>query len=645
MYVDLVTPVGTDGLDCVRRFVLGDAHARFRRARGEAVLFAPAIGGFAEETEAEAARQGISPDDLIDSFVSRLRERCDLLEISCDWEQRLVTSRPELCRRTQRIFLELFGQGLVYQRDLPAEGDGDRAWHLRCDAFAAWCDQNHDDLDGWTGGAVEAQREALGRVDGVEIEAAFLGGGRAPVFTPYRDAVGEAAFVAISPHHPDVQTVATSADLEQLRGDPGPTRMVQTAGQAAVPGVDDLLPVVVTPAVDARFGPTLSLGIPDRDDIDCKIAARLVKSAGLPFRTSSASSKPRAATRFRFPDLPVSRIGKWGVPIPIVHCVDCGTVPLDAGEAPVVLSNDEKRQAEACDCPKCGEPARRDGQVIDGQFDRMWAWMAIPIPPDDRESSSLARRSELDSWLPVRQVVWGENDAKQLLTERIAARAANELAPQGEGLPEAFAKASICGAVSADAQGGVGSVEELDELVARVGADAVRLTILHSASAGRPTSWSPASLRHSQRFLDELRDYAASRLSGSGHSRPLEIDRSTRLRRRLAAWCEAAETKVSANLEQLLMHRATYDLMLFLKRIRDFELRSVDTGGGELTELDRDAVAVALRRLIHLAAPCVPNVVAELESVSSTGQPLNSSGRPDRFLASNRSPPSSSRHH
>jgi len=624
VYVDLVVPGTDNGLDCARRFVVGDAYARFRRALGDSVLFAPAIATGGEEVEKEAAAQGIPPEDLADDFAAELRERCERLAVSCDWVQGVLTSSPGLLRRSQRIFLELFEQELLYRQKLSTDGDGGRPWYLRCEALAEWCDRDQDDLPGWAGSAIEAQREAVGRVEGVEIDASLLGGGRVPVFTPFPDAIGEAAFIAISPHHADLQAVASPSDLEQLGNDAGPVKMAQTAMQGAIPGIEDLLPIVVTPSVDARFGPTLSLGIPNRDDVDREIAVRLVKAAGLPFRTSGTNSKPRPTTRFRLPDLPVSRVGEWGAPIPIVHCGDCGPVAAEIDDTPASSSAAAQAEAGAAAsaCPKCGGPARRDRQVLGGEFERMWAWTTIPVPREERESSSLTRSFELDRWLPVRHAVWSAADTRRFLSERIAARVAGEIGPQqGENAAEPFAGATVCGPVAVD-EDGVGGPRQLDELAGEVGPDAVRLTILHSASVDRATSWSQATLRHAQRFLAELRDYAEPRLRDSSEPQRLEIDRSSRPRRRLSAWCKTAEAKVSANLDQLQMHRATFDLMLFLKRIRDFEQRCLDDG--ELSRLDREAVVVALLRLLRLAAPFVPNAAAELTAIAGgeTSPPL-----------------------
>lgn len=597
VYADFVGSRGNSELDCARRFVVADAYARFRREQGDAVLFATGVGAFGEQIESEAASQGISPSDFADTREERLRRMCELLDVSCDWTRSVVTSQPEFRRRAQRIFSELFEKGLVYRRESPSGAGGERPWFFRRARFAESCARGLDDLSGWTADAIEAQRATLGRIEGVEIDAVLIGGGQTPVFTAHPDAVSDAAFVAVSPHYPELETVASPADLEKLQSDHNAVKMAQTELQAAIPGVDGLVPVVVTPAVDGRFGPTVCLGVPDRDDTDREIASRLVgSSGGLPFRTATTSSKPRSAVRFRLSDRPISRIGTWGIPVPIVDCGSCGPVCIDAEGSPA--------------CPKCGKPAKPDPQVMDGHFDSTWAWLSIPPPSKD---------DELEHWLPARQVVWSAPDGEQLLDERIAAMAASELGLSALEPSEPFDGACLCGAVESSEPDGNFGIQELDELTARTGADAVRLTILHTASASKATSWSPSSLRHSQRFLRELREYAKPRLISHEGPMSSEIDSSSRLRRRLSAWCLIAEERVSLNLDRLEMHKATYGLMLFLRRIRDFEARCEEGSG--MTPLDHDAVVVALLRLARLAAPCIPHTAAELETIAAEGEP------------------------
>jgi leucyl-tRNA synthetase len=459
-----------------------------------------------------------------------------------------------------------------------------------------------DDLPGWKPDAVDLQLQALGKIEGVEVEATLLGGPALAVFTPHADAVAEAAFVAVSPRHPQVEALATPSELEALAKGGKKLPIVQTATQAAVPGVEALLPVVISPAVDARFGPTAALGIPARDEIDREVAERLEKRPGLPFRATRSSGKATPAARFRLADWPVSGPDASGPRVPVAHCPDCGPVAVE----PDVAATTEDAQAEVA-CGKCGGPAQLDKEAIGSRFISMWSWLIACLPPE-LESRALAA-PELERGVPAQLVVWGEADALRILDKRVAAKLAAAL---GElswlDPPEPFRAACACGSVRHADDDTVDEVGDLDRLVGDLGADVIRLAMLSAAAPETRIGWSGSSLRHSERFLGALRDYSRPRLD---RELPEEIDRSSRLRRRLAAWCGVAEAKILGSYERMEIHRACYDLMLFLRRIRDFEERCSE--GGRLEPADEDALALALRRLLQLAAPCVPAIAAELE--------------------------------
>src|SRR6185437_10420283 len=136
----------------------------------------------------------------------------------------------------------------------------------------------------WDEMALATQRYILGRADGVEFDLAGPSG-PLTVFTPHGDVAGLASFVLLSPRHPQVDEWAGDGpvreELEQLRSG-GWERSARDAKE--VPVVDtgrtiqnpdgEELPVLVSPLVDARFGPTASLGIPAVDEADADVAAR-----------------------------------------------------------------------------------------------------------------------------------------------------------------------------------------------------------------------------------------------------------------------------------------------------------------------------------------------------------------------------------
>jgi leucyl-tRNA synthetase len=569
--VDYARPARETAIDCVRRFLHADVNARLHRQRGEEVSFALGIQASSPEIEAAATQQQAPAEQLIGSYRERIGARLESLGIGTGSDQARVTSEPAAARELQRLFATLLERDLVYRLG--------GTWFFRSGRFAEWCERGLDRLAGWSPAAVEAQRRALDRVDGVELTATLLGAGELTIFTASPELAARAEFVAISPRHPGVERIVGAEALQALRRDRDPAAAVQTGIQAALAGVDGLLPVVLTRALDEWARATVSLGVPDQVEAAAAIAGRLQKGGGLPFRASDRGHKPRPASRYGLSDLAVSRRGAWGTPVPVLDCPACGPVP--APEASGI----------AAPCPRCGAAAEPDAGVLSPGFEGMWAWLL---------------------WGGAgTRVLVGSGNGSRLLHQRIAAAVVAGTNFDAEPEPEeTFATAVVVGGIEVGSDDRVGGVDELDALAARAGADVARFALLDAASPGTTAGLFRHSIRYAERFLGELRAYAEPRLAAA--EAPDAIDPSTRLRRRLNAWCRIGEERMAGALEACDGKRATHQLALLFRRIQDFEQRAaVD---GELSEPDRAALAFALARLAAIAAPLVPELARELSS-------------------------------
>ncbi|HWP17574.1 MAG TPA: leucine--tRNA ligase [Burkholderiaceae bacterium] len=101
-------------------------------------------------------------------------------------------------------------------------------------------------------------------------------------------------------------------------------------------------------------------------------------------------------TTWRLRDWGISRQRYWGTPIPIIHCDDCGPVPVPEKDLPVVLPEDlipdgSGNPLNKCesflkvDCPRCGKPARRETDTMDTFVDSSWYYMRYCDPTNDQK--------------------------------------------------------------------------------------------------------------------------------------------------------------------------------------------------------------------------------------------------------------------
>ena len=310
------------------------------------------------------------------------------------------------------------------------------------------------------------------------------------VYSTRPDTIFGASFVAVAADHPVAQALAAgnadaAAFIEKCKQGGTTAAELETAeklgfdtGWTVAHPFDAgrTLPVYIANFVLMEYGTGAVMGVPAHDQRDLDFARKygqpvprvvaegdktdpvfegdeaytgpgaLVNSAfldGLGVEAAKAAVIARAegegwgrgTTVWRLRDWGVSRQRYWGTPIPIIHCEDCGAVPVPRDQLPVKLPEDVTfdvpgnpldRHAtwKHVDCPACGKPARRETDTLDTFVDSSWYFIRFASQPGDRPFD----RAVAEQWLPVQQYIGGvEHAILHLLYARFWTRALSHI--------------------------------------------------------------------------------------------------------------------------------------------------------------------------------------------------------------------------
>ena len=233
---------------------------------------------------------------------------------------------------------------------------------------------------------------------------------------------------------------------------------------------------------------------------------------------SEGRGKP--AIHYKLRDWLVSRQRYWGCPIPVVHCPECGLVPVPDDQLPVELPDVEDYKprgrsplAAAEDwvrtkCPSCGGEARRETDTMDTFVDSSWYFLRYC---DARNDAAPWDREVVDQWMPVDQYIGGvEHAILHLMYARFFVKA---LADAGLlGIQEPFARLFTQGMITRDGakmSKSKGNVISPGDYVERYGADTARCYILFIGPPDQGADWSDEGVGGVHRFLARLWRLAA----------------------------------------------------------------------------------------------------------------------------------------
>jgi leucyl-tRNA synthetase len=248
--------------------------------------------------------------------------------------------------------------------------------------------------------------------------------------------------------------------------------------------------------------------------------------------------KAKFKKNYRLHDWILSRQRYWGCPIPMIHCADCGYVPVPEQDLPVILPRlEDYRPAEdgrsplakahewvEVKCPQCGKDAQRETDTMDTFVDSSWYFLRYTDP---QNQDVIADSEKANVWLPVQKYIGGaEHNTMHLLYARFFTKAMNDcgIVDFDEPFLSRVNHGVILGPDGQKMSKSKGNVIDPDELVKEYGADVVRMYLAFMAPYEQGGPWDPKGIKGVARFLDRAWKFAHEYekiQDGSQHSRPI----------------------------------------------------------------------------------------------------------------------------
>ena len=353
-----------------------------------------------------------------------------------------------------------------------------RQWILKITDYADRLDSDLEGLD-WPESVKLMQHNWIGKSTGAEVTFTVADKeGKATdqtltVYTTRCDTLFGATYMVVSPEHKIVPAITTEgqksaveAYIEQAakksdleRTDLNKDKTGVFSGSYAINPVNGkLIPIWIADYVLISYGTGAIMAVPAHDDRDWEFAKKfnlpiieVLKSEvnvqeeawtkdgihvnsefldGLNKKDAIAKMLEfleekkigRKAINYKLRDWVFSRQRYWGEPIPLVHCPDCGTVPVPEEELPLKLPEVKSYQPTGtgesplaaidswvnCKCPKCGKPSKRETNTMPQWGGSCWYYLRYLDPKNEKAFCS---KEAEKYWMPVDLYIGGAEHA------------------------------------------------------------------------------------------------------------------------------------------------------------------------------------------------------------------------------------------
>lgn len=499
------------------------------------------------------------------------------------------------------------------------------------------------------------QKNWIGRSEGMEVDFEITGGKKITVYTTRPDTLFGATYMVISPEHPYIEELADHIkNMDELvhyreeaakKSEFERTELVKDKTGVKIEGIEAInpasgqnIPIFISDYVMMSYGTGAIMAVPGHDTRDWEFA----KKFNLPIvEVVSGGNVEEAAytdteegiivnsdfinglevkeakekiskwleekglgtpkVNYKLRDWVFSRQRYWGEPIPLVHCKDCGWVPVPESELPVVLPDVESyeptdngesplanvREWVETTCPKCGGQAERETDTMPNWAGSSWYFLRYTDPHNNEE---LASKENLDYWLPIDWYNGGmEHTTLHLLYSRFWHKFLYDcgIVPSPEPYQKRTSHGMILGENNDKMSKSRGNVINPDEVVDEFGADTLRMYEMFIGDFEKSVPWSQNGVKGCRRFLDRV-----------WRLQEILVD-SNEITDKLESNIHKTIKKVSEDYEHMKFNTAIASMMTLVNDIYDL---------GSVTKGD-------MRILLTLLNPVAPHITEELWEV------------------------------
>lgn len=542
-------------------------------------------------------------------------------------------------------------------------------WMLRITAYADRLLEDLYRLD-WPEKVKKMQAHWIGKSEGAEILFPLSGlNGAVKAFTTRPDTLFGVTYLVLAPEHPFVDPLVTAERkqevqnyIQQALSKSNVDRMSQgrektgcfTGSYAKNPVNDEQIPIWISDYVLMDYGAGAVMAVPAHDDRDFEFA----KAFALPIRrvvapVSAAGSEPeqeaytqqgilmnsgeftgqhseeagkaivdhlagmglaKTTVNYKLRDWVFSRQRYWGEPIPIIHCKDCGDVPVPEEDLPVLLPHVERYEPSGTGesplalieewvntpCPCCGKPARRETNTMPQWAGSSWYFLRYCDPHNTIKPWD---QRKVDHWLPVDFYIGGiEHAILHLLYARFFTKFLYDIGtiPFDEPFTHLFNQGMVCRNGAKMNKSKDDSVSP-DEIVQKYGTDSLRLYEMFMGPPEQDSEWADAGMEGMYRFLAKVWTLATKSIEHKPASTPERVRKTHKL--------------VKGVVERLESMKVNTAISLFMGYINEV--------GREFPEgLDKTGLEV----LITLLAPFAPHFAEEIWETLGHNESIFSSG-------------------